>query len=133
VKMCANSESQLSKNHKTIFSFVNEPLSWSDADNSLGSMSDPEEDEGDMPDDKDSLHSGVGDADAEGGANVDIVADVLADGDGDAREGEAEDSSYHFLDAGEGAVIPDRLSFRAASEIGQSGSGGGTEDDPVVP
>ncbi|KAN0141543.1 hypothetical protein V8E53_000005 [Lactarius tabidus] len=89
---------ELSKNHKTIFSIVNELLSWSDADNSLESMSDPEEDEDDMPDDKDC---------------------------------EAEDSSHDFLDAGEGVVIPDRLSLRAAFESGQSGSGGGTEDDPV--
>ena len=35
---------------------------------------------------------------------------------------------------GEGAVIsPDRLSSRANSESGQSGSGGGTEGDPIGP
>ena len=67
-----------------------------------------------------------------------MVADVDRDGgDGETRdEDEEEDSSDHFFDAGEGAVIgPDRLSLRAASESGQSqsGSGGGTEDDPVGP
>jgi cysteine protease ATG4 len=52
---------QLFKNHKTIFSIVDEPPSWPDADDSLESMSDPEE-EDDIPDDKDSLsRSGLGD------------------------------------------------------------------------
>ena len=49
----------MSKNHKTIFSIVDEPPSWSNADDSLESMSDPEEDEDDMPEDKDSTCSGV--------------------------------------------------------------------------
>jgi hypothetical protein len=64
-----------------------------------------------------------------------VVVDVVADGDGDGatREDEEEDSSDDFFDAGEGAVIPDRLSLCAASESGQSGSGGGTEDDPWGP
>ena len=43
-----------SQNHKTILSIVDEPPSWSDADDSLESMSDPEDDEDDMPEDKDS-------------------------------------------------------------------------------
>jgi len=76
-------------------------------------MSDPEEEE-DMPDDKDSSRSGVGDE------------------DGDTREDEdEEDSDGDFFDAGDGAVIGDRVSSRTASESGQSG--GGTEDDPVGP
>jgi hypothetical protein len=40
-----NSGPQIFKNHKTIFSIVDEPPSWSDADDSLESMSDPEEKE----------------------------------------------------------------------------------------
>ena len=92
-------------------------------------MSDPEEDEDDMPEDKDSRHSSEGEGDR----------DVDRDGDCGETRGEVdeeEDSSDDFFDAGEGAVIgPDRLSLRAASESGQSqsGSGGGTEDDPVSP
>jgi hypothetical protein len=80
-----------------------------------------------MPDYQDSSSSGAGDADVEG----DVVAD--GDGDGDLRREEEEDSSDNVFDAGEGAVISDRLSLRAASEIGQSGSSGGTEDDFVGP
>ena len=109
-------------------------------------MSDPEEDEDDMPEDKDSTCSGVasedkGDEDRDDEDEV-VVADVVVagvdqdgEGDGETRgEDEEEDSSDDFFDAGEGAVIgPDRLSSRAASESGQSGSGGGTEDDPVGP
>ena len=64
-----------------------------------------------------------------------MVANVTRDGDGETRgEDEEEDSSDDYFDSGEGAVIgPDRLSLRAASESGQSGSGGGTEDEPVGP
>ena len=69
-------------------------------------------------------------------ANV-VVAERDGAGDGETRgEDEDEDSSDDFFDAGEGAVIgPDRLSLRAASESrqSQSGSGGGTEYDPVGP
>ncbi|KAF8269994.1 hypothetical protein EI94DRAFT_1828620 [Lactarius quietus] len=91
----------LFKKHNTIFSIVDEPPSWLDADDSLRSMSDPEEDEEDMPDDKDSSRSGQCDADVE------------------TREDEDEDSSDVFFDAGEGAVISaNRLSSRAASESG---------------
>lgn len=63
-----------------------------------------------------------------------MVSEVVADGDGDddAREDE-EEGSDDFFDAGEDAIIGDRLSLRAASERGQSGSGGGTKDDPVGP
>jgi cysteine protease ATG4 len=53
----------LFKNHKTIFSIVDEPPSWSDVDDSLESMSEPEEEEDeeeDMPEDKDSSRPGVG-------------------------------------------------------------------------
>jgi hypothetical protein len=61
-----------------------------------------------------------------------VVTDVVAHGDGNSNvcEDEKKDSSDDFFDAGEGVVI---LSLRAASESGQSGSGGGTEDDPSVP
>lgn len=77
-------------------------------------MSDPEEDEDDMPDDQDSSTSGV-------------VGEV----DGDTREDEIEEGSDDdFFDAGD-AITGDRLSSRAESESGQSG--GGTEDDPVGP
>ena len=107
-------------------------------------MSDLEEDEDDMPEDKDSTCSGIAsedkdDEDRDGEDEVVVadlvVADVDRDGDGETRgEDEEEDSSDDFFDAGEGAVIgPDRLSLRAASESGQNGSGGGTEDDPVGP
>jgi cysteine protease ATG4 len=58
---------------------------------------------------------------------------VVPDGNGETHEDEEEDSSEDSFDAGEGAVIPNRLSLCAASESGQSGSGGGTEDDPVGP
>ena len=40
----ADSWSQLFKNLKMIFSIADEQPSWSDADDSLESMSDPEED-----------------------------------------------------------------------------------------
>jgi hypothetical protein len=92
-------------------------------------MLDPEEGEGDMPADKDSLRSVVGNADAEG----DVVADMLTDGDGDVYGDEEEDSNDEFSDGGEGAVVPDRPSLRAASESGRSESGSGTEDDPDDP
>ena len=64
-----------------------------------------------------------------------VVASVDRDGDGETRgEDKKEDSSDDYFDSGEGVVIgPDHLSLRAASESGQSGSGGGTEDDPVGP
>ena len=130
----ADLRSQLFKNLKTIFSIVNEPPSWSDADDSLESMSDPEEDEDDIPEDKDSTYSGEGKADGdgegEGGGEgegeadvvkVDmVVADVDQDGDGDGEtcsEDEDEYSSDNFFDAGEGTVIgPDRFPSRAAPE-----------------
>ena len=64
-----------------------------------------------------------------------MVADVDRDGNCETRsEDEEDDFSDDFFDAGGGAVIgPDRLSLRAASERGQSGSGGDTKDDPVGP
>ena len=40
-------EPQLFENHKTIFSIIDEPPSWSDADDSFESMSDPDEEEED--------------------------------------------------------------------------------------
>lgn len=61
------SSRRMAQNHKRIFSIVDEPPLWSDADDSLESMSDPEEDEGDMPDDKDSTRSGVGEGHADAG------------------------------------------------------------------
>ncbi|KAH8980199.1 hypothetical protein EDB92DRAFT_1937183 [Lactarius akahatsu] len=100
---------ELFKNHKTIFSIVDEPPSWSDADDSLESMSDPDEEE-DMPDDKDSSRSGVGDE------------------DGDTREDDETRMAIFSMRAMPSSVIG---SLRAASESGQSG--GGTEDDPVGP
>jgi hypothetical protein len=66
-RTCTNCGLLLFKNHKRIFSIVDEPPLWSDADDSLESMSDPEEDEGDMPDDKDSTRSGVGEGHADAG------------------------------------------------------------------
>jgi hypothetical protein len=87
--------------------------------------------------DKDSTHSGVaagdGDEDGEGEVVVDVVADVDGNGNGNVREDEEEDSSDDFFDAGEGTVIHDRLSLGAVSESGQSGSGGGAEDNPFGP
>src|SRR5260221_1221196 len=74
-------------------------------------MSEPEE-EGDIPDDKDSSRSGAGDDEVH-------------------EQGDEEDSDGDFFDAGEGATIDDRLSSRAASKSGQSE--GDTEDDPVGP
>jgi hypothetical protein len=79
----ANCGPQLFKNPKTIFSIVDEPPLWSDADDGLASMSDPEEE--DIPEDKDSSRSCVG--------------------DGETREDEEEESSANFIDAGECAVI----------------------------
>ena len=98
------------KNHKTIFSIVDEPPSWSDVDDSLESMSEPDE-EDDMPEDKDSSREGVADE--------------------EAHEKEDEEDSDGDFDAGEGATIDDRVSSRAASKSGQSE--GDTEDDPVGP
>ncbi|KAF8269959.1 hypothetical protein EI94DRAFT_868993 [Lactarius quietus] len=43
---------------------VDEPPSWSDADDSLELISDPDEEDV-MPDDEDSLRSGLGDADVD--------------------------------------------------------------------
>jgi hypothetical protein len=72
-------EPQLFKNHKTILSIVDEPPSWSEADDSLESMSDPEQEDG-MPDDKDSLsHSGVGDGEVEVEVEVDTREDEEED------------------------------------------------------
>ena len=51
-------------NHKAIFSIVDEPPPCSDADYSFKSMLDPEED--DMPDDKNSSRSVVGNGNNEG-------------------------------------------------------------------
>ena len=99
-------------------------------------MSDPEEDEDDMPDDKDSTHSGEGNGEGEGDVVVAdvVVVDVDRDGDGETHGEDEEDSSDVLFDAGEGVVIGgDRLSLHAASESSQSGGGGGTEDDPVNP
>jgi hypothetical protein len=76
---------------------------------------------------------GVGAGDGDGDEEAEVVPEVVPDGNGETHEDEEEDSSDDFFDAGEGAVIHDRLSLRPASESGQSGSGGGTEDDPVGP
>jgi cysteine protease ATG4 len=110
-----------------IFSIVDEPPSWSDVDDSLESMSEPEEEEEeDMPEDKDtSSHSGLGDEEV----HVE-KGEVGGEDDGD-EEDEEEDSDGDFFDAGEGAVVDDRVSSRAASKSGQSE--GDTEDDPVGP
>ena len=64
-----------------------------------------------------------------------VVASVDRDGDGETRgEDKEEDSLDDYFYSGKGVVIsPDRLSLRAASESGQSGGIGGTEDDLVGP
>ena len=62
------------KNYKTIFSIVDEPPSWSDADDNLGSMSSPEADENDIPDDKDSTCSGVAEAEPTVKLNLKVTA-----------------------------------------------------------
>ncbi|KAH9980532.1 hypothetical protein BJV74DRAFT_101947 [Russula compacta] len=49
---------ELFKNHRTIFSIVDEPPSWSEVEDSLESMSEPEEEE-DMPEDKESSREAV--------------------------------------------------------------------------
>jgi cysteine protease ATG4 len=107
----------LFKNHKTIFSIVDEPPSWSDVDDSLESMSEPDE-EDDMPEDKDSSRSGAGDEEAHEHEEI-------------HEQEDEEDSDGDFFDAGEGASIVDRVSSRAASKSGQSEAD--TEDDPVGP
>lgn len=56
----------LFENHKTSFSTVVDPQSWSDAGDTLELMSDPEEDEDDMPDDKDSTRSGESEVNGDG-------------------------------------------------------------------
>jgi hypothetical protein len=48
---------QLFDHHRTIFSIVDKLPSWSDADDSLESISGPEEDEDDVTDHKDSKRS----------------------------------------------------------------------------
>jgi cysteine protease ATG4 len=107
----------LFKNHKTIFSIVDEPPSWSDVDDSLESLSEPDE-EDDMPEDKDSSRSGAGDEEVNEHEEMHDQEDE-------------EDSDGDFFDAGEGATVDDRVSSRAASKSGQSE--GDTEDDPVMP
>ena len=74
-------------------------------------MSDPEEDEDDMPEDKDSTHSGEAEAEGDGDGAEDgesevvvadvVVADVDRDGDGGETRGEVdeEDLSDDFFDA----------------------------------
>jgi cysteine protease ATG4 len=101
----------LFKNRKTIFSIVDEPPSWSDVDDSLESMSEPEEEE-DMAEDKDSSRSGAGDDEVH-------------------VEEDDEDSDGDFFDAGEGATVDDRVSSRAASKGAQSEVD--TEDDAIGP
>ena len=75
-----------------------------------------------MPEDKDdSSRSAVGDEEV-----------LVKKGEKEEQEDdEEEDSDGDFFDAGEGAVIDDRISSRAASKSGQSE--GDTEDDPVGP
>ena len=106
---------------------------------SLESMSGPEEDEDDIPDDNDSTRSDVvgeanGDGEGEGEGGI-VVADVVAvDGNGNGSiSKDEEDSSDDLFDAVIGPEVPDRLSSRAASESAQSGSGNGTEDDSIGP
>lgn len=121
---------ELFRNHRTIFSIVDEPPSWSDVDDSLESMSEPEEEEEDeeedMPEDRDdSSRSAIGDEEVR-------VKEIEGEGEKvEQAEDEEEDSDGDFFDAGEDAVIDDRFSSRAASKGGQSE--GDTEDDPVGP
>jgi hypothetical protein len=90
-------------------------------------MSDPQEDEDDMPDDKDSSRSvGEGDGDEE----AEVVA--IGDGDGDARE-EEEEEEDDFFDAGEGALIGDHLSLRAASRAARAEAAAAPKTTPSVP
>ncbi|KAI9461081.1 cysteine protease required for autophagy [Russula earlei] len=102
---------ELFKNHKTIFSIVDEPPSWSDVDDSLESMSEPDEEE-DMPEDKDSSRSIAGDEGVQG-------------------EEDSDDSDGDFFDAGEDVAVEDRVSSRAASKGGQNEVD--TENDPIGP
>ena len=84
-------------------------------------MSDHEANEDDMPDDKDSTHSGEGNGEGESEGDV-VVADVVVvdvdrDGDGETHGEDEEDSSDVFFDAGEGVVISgDRLSLHAVTQ-----------------
>jgi hypothetical protein len=88
------------------------------ADNSLESMSDPEDDEDDKPVDKDSLGSSAGDRDGECDVVVDVIVD--GDGDGDARKDEEEDSSDVFLNTGEGTAICDQISYAQPPRAGKA-------------
>ena len=78
-----------------------------------------------MPGDTDPSREGV--SEGNGGA----VADVVADGDGDSEicENEREDSPDDCFYGGKGAITLGRVSLRAASKSG----GSGTEDDPADP
>ncbi|KAF8269991.1 hypothetical protein EI94DRAFT_1699168 [Lactarius quietus] len=129
---------KLIKNHKMIFTIVDEPPSWSDADDSLESMSDPDEEEDDMPMIKMHRVRAWPNADVETREDEEEYSseDFFDAGDGaviDAGDGAVIDAGDGaVIDAGDGAVIGAvRLSSRAASESGQSGVG--TEDDPVGP
>ncbi|KAN0134634.1 hypothetical protein V8E53_007419 [Lactarius tabidus] len=106
---------KVTKSSQTLISIVDKPPLLSDVDDSLESMSDPEEDEMHNDNDNDSSCSANG------------------YGDGEMRKDNEEDSSSNFFASGEGAIIPDCLSLCVASESGQSGRGSGTEDDPVSP
>ncbi|KAN0134671.1 hypothetical protein V8E53_007456 [Lactarius tabidus] len=122
---------ELSKKHKAIFSLMNCRHGRPRAIVSNRCRI-PRRTRTDMPEDndKDSTRSGVGAGGDDGDEEAEVVPEVVPDGNGETHEDEGEDSSD---DVGEGAVIHDRLSLRPASESGQIGSGGGTEDDPVGP
>jgi hypothetical protein len=53
--------------------------------------------------------------------------------EGDDDDDEEEDSDGDFFDAGEGAVVDDRVSSRAASKSGQSEDTGGDPVGPMTP
>ena len=111
---------------KTIFPIVDEPP-WSDTDDSVESMSDPEEDEDNMPDNKDSTHEGEGETEAEPDvveADV-MVVDVDRDDDGETGGEDEEEDSSDGLRAGRG--LRERQKWRLV------GGCGGTEDNSVGP
>ena len=94
-------------------------------------MSDAEEDEDDMSDDKTSTCSGVVyEAKADGEADV-VVAE--GDGDGETREDEAEDSLDDFFDAGEGAVIAPAATASFTRRLGEGPKAAPPKTTPSVP
>ena len=86
-------------------------------------------------DNKDSTHSSDGDGEGEVVVADVVVADVDRDADGETRGEDEEETpqTISLTQAKAPSSAPDRHSLRAASESDQSGSAGGTGDDPVGP